>query len=96
MRTSRFRTEHAVAVRSAIKSMLETGWYTANLTTNNVRAKHLLPRGEEHRAVDCKCGPRIEHDAEGMLLLHRSFDGREAVAWAKAVLNGTYMPGGVA
>lgn len=36
----------------------------------------------------CKCGPRViaEPDAE-MIVVHNSFDGREAVEWANEILN---------
>jgi hypothetical protein len=34
----------------------------------------------------CKCIPRIEYECGNMIIVHNSYDGREAVEWANELL----------
>lgn len=43
-------------------------------------AVHIIPPADyiEHEPTpDCICGPRTEHNATGILVVHHSLDGRE-------------------
>jgi hypothetical protein len=61
-------------------------WEVTELDDGTV---HVVPEDEKPRhepASTCPCGPRVEvHDS--LLILHNSFDGREAVEWAEGILN---------
>jgi len=35
----------------------------------------------------CKCKPKIEVLEDRVLIIHNSFDGREAVEWANEIIN---------
>lgn len=52
---------------------------------------HILPCNdiEEHdENTTCKCHPRVEMQENGdMLVIHNSFDGREAIEMANEILN---------
>ena len=63
-------------------------------------AIHTMPTGDtrdgepfEHtEETTCPCGPSVDFLEGEMLVLHNSFDGREAVEWAEAVLNRDVPP----
>jgi len=54
---------------------------------------HVVPLREDHDLTTvCACGPSVSLGDENgpygsMLVTHNSFDGREAVEWAEAILN---------
>lgn len=51
---------------------------------------HLLPCNdiEEHEESSvCRCGPRVEEVDGDLLVVHNSFDGREAVEMANEIIN---------
>lgn len=50
---------------------------------------HILPTNdlEEHSECgDCKCNPTIKKLSDRILIVHNSFDGREAVEWSNEIL----------
>lgn len=55
---------------------------------------HIYPTNdlEEHdtESSQCKCNPKLEEieDTGDFLIVHNSFDGREAVEMAKEIING--------
>lgn len=55
----------------------------------------IVPRGEEERHVfapTCKCNPKVERDDDGVnMLVHNSYDGREAFERAEANLPDAYQ-----
>lgn len=58
-------------------------------------AIHTMPVGDtrdgepfEHaEETTCPCGPSVDFVDGEMLVLHNSFDGREAVEWADSIIN---------
>jgi hypothetical protein len=61
-----------------------------------IQIYHILPRNdiEEHSECgDCKCNPRIEKLSDRVLIIHNSFDGREAVELANEILKGDVTGG---
>jgi len=53
---------------------------------------HILPNNDsdEHIEVgDCKCKPKIDVLEDRVLIIHNSFDGREAVEWSNEIINKT-------
>lgn len=50
----------------------------------------ITPRGEEDQHIpdrECECGPRLSQDDEGrLMIIHNSYDGREAFERAEAAL----------
>ena len=42
---------------------------------------------EHSESRNCKCNPKVEENAYGYLVIHNSFDGREAVEIANEILN---------
>jgi len=42
---------------------------------------------EHEETTTCPCAPSVERVGDGFLVVHNSFDGREAVEWANAVLS---------
>lgn len=44
-----------------------------------------LPFGPFPRC-DCHCHPRWEREGDVIIFIHSSFDGREALEWAKEIL----------
>lgn len=58
----------------------------------NDEAEHCKDAAEEDYPMapwlvsKCKCRPRIEKKGEGYVVCHRSFDGREAIEEASAIL----------
>jgi hypothetical protein len=51
---------------------------------------HVFPTDEVHVHVlygeDCPCRPRLEPVHSIVIVVHNSFDGREAVEWANDIL----------
>lgn len=52
----------------------------------NSNWQHVFPLNEEHKleGFDCDCEPKIDFDNE--IVIHNSFDGREAVEQANEIL----------
>lgn len=53
---------------------------------------HILPVNdlEEHQELStCKCNPQAEFHDGNTIIIHNSFDGREAVEWANEIINNT-------
>lgn len=51
---------------------------------------HILPINDSEVHIemgDCKCKPKIEVIEDRVLIIHNSFDGREAVEWANEIIN---------
>lgn len=51
---------------------------------------HTLPVNdlrEHEESTTCECRPRVKMVEGGMQVIHSSFDGREAVEWAEAILS---------
>jgi len=51
---------------------------------------HVHPENEPdhiHCVLDCQCGPKIDLTNGINIIVHNSFDGREAVETAKEILN---------
>lgn len=52
---------------------------------------HILSNNDSDTHVKmggCKCKPKIEVLEDRILIIHNSFDGREAVEWANEIING--------
>ncbi len=52
---------------------------------------HIIPINdwEEHEERStCKCQPKILQENGEIIIIHNSFDGREAVEWANKILKG--------
>jgi hypothetical protein len=51
---------------------------------------------EHEEATTCPCGPVVECEPDAaMLVIHNSFDGREALEQAEMILHGEYQNSGV-
>lgn len=53
---------------------------------------HILPINdlqEHEEETTCKCEPRVIFENGEMIVVHNSFDGREAVEMANEILNKT-------
>lgn len=53
---------------------------------------HILPNNDSNTHLeigDCKCKPKIELLENKILIIHKSFYGREAVEWANEIINKT-------
>lgn len=51
---------------------------------------HILPvnDSEQHEESSmCNCEPRVDTSNGYVLIIHNSFDGREAIEWANEILN---------
>lgn len=51
---------------------------------------HILPVNDSDTHIemcDCKCKPKIDVLEDRILIIHNSFDGREAVEWANEIIN---------
>lgn len=51
---------------------------------------HILPNNDSDTHIEkgyCKCEPKIEILEDRILIIHNSFDGREAVEWANEIIN---------
>lgn len=51
---------------------------------------HILPNNDSDTHIEkdyCKCKPKIEVFEDRILIIHNSFDGREAVEWANEIIN---------
>ena len=49
----------------------------------------VLPTGEEHTiGADCICSPTVEIVGAKLLVIHNSFDKREFIEQAVAIMNG--------
>lgn len=53
---------------------------------------HILPTNDIKKHTEdstCKCGPKVEivEGSGDLLIIHNSFDGREAVEWVEEILN---------
>lgn len=51
---------------------------------------HILPNNDSDTHIetsDCKCKPKTEVLEDRVLIIHNSFDGREAVEWANEIIN---------
>lgn len=66
-------------------SEVETGWFRITMDGGT---QHVVPAEDGHDAdTTCPCGPRVEFEEGGMIVVHNSYDGREAVEWAQNVLD---------
>lgn len=68
-------------------------WAAVTLTAGGVRTSHVLPVDDawpHEESADCPCDPTATPlPSGGTVYSHHSFDGREAVEWAKDILNGS-------
>lgn len=50
---------------------------------------HPINDAEEHdlEGTVCKCGPSVVFEGAEIIVIHNSFDGREALEQAKEILN---------
>ena len=49
----------------------------------------VLPIGEDHTAgADCRCEPRVEVIGSRLVIVHNSYDKREFIEQAIAIMNG--------
>lgn len=58
--------------------------------------QHVYPlddlKPHDTESKNCDCNPRIDWDAE--IIVHNSWDCREAVEWAEDILGGSEAKGG--
>lgn len=50
---------------------------------------HVLPVNDEREHQElttCHCNPRVIEENGELIVIHNSFDGREAVEWANEIL----------
>lgn len=51
---------------------------------------HVIPNNDarpHEQTTTCECGPKVEHIAGNMVIIHNSFDGREGIEWAAEIIN---------
>jgi len=56
---------------------------------------HILPVNDSEKHEEssmCSCEPTVDISNEYVLIIHNSFDGREAVEWANEILNNKKAP----